>query len=855
MSHEETVRILAAKFRASNDARPVLLIGAGGSFSSGVPAAAESVRRLSKRVYADVVLGGSVPPEQVKPGEWQSWLHQQPWFLKGDDRLAENFPLVVEHLLTPAEYRKRLLLEIIEPLEIGKGYKRVAELMTKGLLSTVMTTNFDTCLPRALAEVRAHLGHVAEVNRHPQDFNEFSLYAKAQIIWLHGKAEQYSDRNKADEISSLDQELTRRLFPLLTECPLIVVGYRGSEPSVMDYLLGEGAKETQKFKNGIYWCIRKGETPHPNVEALQRKVHPNFQLLEIDGFDELFDDLAKALKSEDRYLHARKAEGSRTTAAFDDRPVAAATLEDLDHDLMVAILKEYCLKLGRPEVTRESLLGLLREQSLIVNKDNKEVPTAGCLLLFAKEPGRWFRHAVVSASIGGKKRRVFAGNLITQYRELLEWLADKDVNPVLKVKRRTTHDEKQAYPDRVLIELLVNMLVHRDYEQSAPAAIDVSPGVSITFSNPGGLPESVVARLEPDDTGRFRPRGQVSDLRNRALCDIFFGMRAMERAGTGLTDVEDMQQAHGGEAQFTHEAKGARFTARVLQPVASSGSRDVARDARPTEVYVLNFIPFLSIPDTISVVRLAQSWKERPHDLPLEEAGTFCIQGDNHVWSFAPLPVLKAVFGSFAVSSESRAWRRTEIESDPDQRRVLSHLLRRHFERHLKQFAIRGLVIEDGKQKGRRAYFEGNDGKARCYVYDAPTRKNIQRWVVKQRGPDGMKAWFENEGFGYEVAQMDGVWGVRIKPFYMFTGRDAKKPLPSFARTARATRRMKFDRNQSVENDLTFWGRFLSQGAQTVNIGHQHVDDLLLSGAFLTVEITEEEESRAAGKGQNPKAA
>ena len=231
------------------------------------------------------------------------------------------------------------------------------------------------------------------------------------------------------------------------------------------------------------------------------------------------------------------------------------------------------------------------------------------------------------------------------------------------------------------------------------------------------------------------------------------------------------------------------------------------------------------------------------------------MQGDNYVWSFAPLPILRSIFGSYADQEASRAWRRSELEADQDRRRVLSNLLRRHFERHLRGFAVHGLLIENGKQKGRRAYFEGNDGKARWYVYDSPARKNIQRGVVKQRGPDGYRAWFENEGFGYEVAQMDGVWGVRIKPFYMFTGRDAKKPLPSFARTARATRRMKLDRNQNVENDLTFWGRFLSRGAQTINIGQHHVEDLLLAGSFLTVEVIEEEDDGESRQSQNPKAA
>ncbi|WP_102961228.1 hypothetical protein [Mangrovicella endophytica] len=856
MSQQETIRILTRIFRATNSARPVMLLGAGASFSSGVPTAAESVKRLAKRVYAEQVLGGSVPPEQVRLTEWQTWLHDQPWFLKGEDRLAENFPLVVQHLLKPAEYRKQLLLDLIQPTNgIGKGYHRLAELVVKGLISTLLTTNFDTCLPAALGAVRHHIGYVAEVNRRAGDLNEFSLYAKAQIVWLHGRAEQYSDQNLVEEIQRLDPELVGKLIPLVADSPLVVIGYRGAEPSIMEHLLGDGAAQTNNFKNGIYWCIRKGETLHPNVEALHRRIGSNFEPLEIQGFDELMDQLTRDLKSEDRYLYATARGASGAATAFDDQSVPDAKTADLDHDLMIATLKEYCEKLGRPAVTRDTLPGLLREQGLIVQQNGQEVPTAGCVLLFGREPQRWFPHAVISTSIGGKKRRVFEGNLITQHRDLIEWLGQKDANPTLKVKKRTTHDERLAYPERALVELLVNMLVHRDYSRSDPAVITVSPSESVRFSNPGGLPDSVAAQLDLGEDGRFKPRVEVSGLRNRALCDIFFGIRAMERAGTGLVDVEHMLADHGGETEFTNDMQGERFTAVVKQPAASAGSKLVARDERPTEVYVLNFIPFISIPDTVSVVKLAGSWGARPTHLPIDEAGTFIIQGEQYIWSFAPLPVLHAVFGSYADKSGCRAWRRTEIEADPDRRRVLSWLLRKHFEHHLRGFALRGLVIEEGTKRGRRAYFEGNASGARCYVYDSPARKNIQRWVVKQRGPDGYKAWFENEGFGFEVTQMDGVWGVRIKPFYMFTGRDAKKPLPSFARTAKATRRMKLDRNQNVENDLTFWGRFLSQGAQTINLGQQHVDDLILGASFVSVEVIEEESGSAADQRSHTKAA
>ncbi|MBA76502.1 MAG: hypothetical protein CMO30_14615 [Tistrella sp.] len=51
---------------------------------------------------------------------------------------------------------------------------------------------------------------------------------------------------------------------------------------------------------------------------------------------------------------------------------------------------------------------------------------------------------------------------------------------------------------------------------------------------------------------------------------------------------------------------------------------------------------------------------------------------------------------------------------------------------------------------------------------------------------------------------------------------------------------MKFDRNQSVESDLTFWGRFISGGAPVVNLGHGPVKDLLLEGSFMSLDVPEE---------------
>src|SRR2546425_146499 len=134
---KEAVSVLASLLRPSDGPCPLLLLGAGASFRSGVPTAADSVRQIARIFYSERVLRNSRPPERVKPSEWESWLQSLPWFIAGSDRLAENFPLAVEHLLVPAEFRKKIILDLMRPVNgISAGYKVLADFVMRGLVRT-----------------------------------------------------------------------------------------------------------------------------------------------------------------------------------------------------------------------------------------------------------------------------------------------------------------------------------------------------------------------------------------------------------------------------------------------------------------------------------------------------------------------------------------------------------------------------------------------------------------------------------------------------------------------------------------------------------------------------------------------
>src|SRR5439155_11739304 len=198
------------------------------------------------------------------------------------------------------------------------------------------------------------------------------------------------------------------------------------------------------------------------------------------------------------------------------------------------------------------LLTLMREQGLIVPNADRDKVTVGALLLFGKRTQDFLPHAAVSLTESGKRREIYEGNLIAQHRALLEKLETADVNPLLKLKKRRQHSDQTAYPPRVLVELLVNMLVHRDYEVPEASSIEVQPGSEIVFSNPGGLTQKLAGRVTIEDDGRIVLSESLTDQRNPSLCDIFFGISAMERAGTGLLDVGQLMLGCGGSSAFYH---------------------------------------------------------------------------------------------------------------------------------------------------------------------------------------------------------------------------------------------------------------------------------------------------------------
>ena len=163
---------------------PVLLLGAGASITSGIPAAATTVEKAARWAWCKE--HGRHPDDlAIRRSDYWPWLTAQAWY-RPDVHIAELYPDAIDNLLAVKSDRRQFFEELINPgVRPSKGYEALTHILHQGWISTVLTTNFDQCLERsAILNNRPH--RLVSINT-PDDYVTFSSVPHdPQIVFLHG---------------------------------------------------------------------------------------------------------------------------------------------------------------------------------------------------------------------------------------------------------------------------------------------------------------------------------------------------------------------------------------------------------------------------------------------------------------------------------------------------------------------------------------------------------------------------------------------------------------------------------------------------------------------------------------------
>ena len=835
---------------------PIFLLGAGASVTSGIPLADEMVEQIAREEYC---IENRYSPEdpRIRRSDWYPWLEKQRWY-REERGLAAHYPYVVENILQPRERRRRFFRDTLSTsVPPSSGYERMAELIARKVVRTVLTTNFDTILPE-VCRGNPRIHHL-DVIQTASDYTKLSTDpADPQIVYLHGSVDHYTDINSIDEIDRpLDEALVSSLVHLLKDHPLIVIGYRGAEPSVMQHLLINHIDETNGYRHGIYWGVRNDRAEA--LDSLPQFVHEladgiqgHFQIVPIVGFDGVMEELWEHVSQKQFETEVSRVAGGPEKIAsqpYDLRNLKEASIDDFEWPLLRTRLVQYCNRTDiriPEEIGRDWILQQICKRDLAVQTKIGEIlPTVGGYLLFAQQPQHHIQTAQVIVRLRGHREwlanvlddtddddiggahveRVVEGHLWSQLEAVYETLAIVNQPFLLKDEvSKTTY----PYPPDALREIVVNALVHRDYEISGPIVIEIEQ-TCIRVQNPGGLISEVERQVKRTSHGEIardtlqtafenQIKGGIRGIkgyRNAVVADLFYGAGTMEKAGSGLSEVWRSGQENNNEVNFgpINDNTAFEITIHRRPEVVDEVTRTAAHSNFTR--HASNLLEVVALPEVLwhagTRARKARDvWENTgakwlPPFVPYEKR-IFTFHDLSNPWN--PLRSQIDVSDIVEVPVE-------EFIADYGERRfvwLLNECLYRHFK-------AQNLSIDKDRM---RAYFPQTDEGPRAIKYQARIRQ-ATRTVVKRKS-----GHWEHKSFRFRFERFGDTWTLVVLPGYVFTTDGKSNFLERDTVNRLSTKREGRDYNNIVHNDLVFWAWVLSDGQHStfaLNMGHGDAQD------------------------------
>jgi hypothetical protein len=267
-------------------------IGAGASRTAGLPTATDIIWYMKRRYYRQEenqdVSEQDAQHDAVK-AKIQAFMDARgfprPWS-------EGEYSAYFDRIFGDNKERQRRFLSAIlseDKVTLSVGNRVLAAMLAAGFTRLVFTTNFDTMVERAYAEVsRRSLAafHLEGSHSAIRALNneEYPLYCK-----MHGDFRHDSIKNLTTDLATQNDELARCFQTSATRAGLIVAGFSGRDASIME-LFNRALDQPNAFQNGLFWTEIRALKPPPAVTALIAKAKSKgieSSLIPIETYDAL----------------------------------------------------------------------------------------------------------------------------------------------------------------------------------------------------------------------------------------------------------------------------------------------------------------------------------------------------------------------------------------------------------------------------------------------------------------------------------------------------------------------------------------------------------------------------------------
>ncbi|HET7570365.1 MAG TPA: SIR2 family protein [Gammaproteobacteria bacterium] len=314
-------------------ARPenfVWFLGAGTSRAAGLMTASDIIWDLKKRYYCreeNQEIDRQDVQSQAVRERIQSFMTSRAFPEEGADG---EYTAYFEKIFGMDKERQRRYLKAAlseDKVTLSVGNRVLAALMSERHARAVFTTNFDTVVERAFAEVAGaslaayHLeGSASAVQAINNE--EFPLYVK-----LHGDFRHDNLKNLPADLATQNDGLARCLAIAGGRFGFVVCGYSGRDGSVMSALHSVLAGPNP-FPHGLFWTGMKGAPALESVSKLLADAKARgvtAEYIEIETFDTLLLRLWRNVEGVSPELDAMVRKARRTAVDIPVPPVGAHT--------------------------------------------------------------------------------------------------------------------------------------------------------------------------------------------------------------------------------------------------------------------------------------------------------------------------------------------------------------------------------------------------------------------------------------------------------------------------------------------------------------------------------------------------
>ena len=292
----------------------------------------------------------------------------------------------------------------------------------------------------------------------------------------------------------------------------------------------------------------------------------------------------KALASEED-IHILEEKRLRFGKRFEEMPCSPARLSDLDLSVFQNI---YLPRAFQAQVIEDDDRPVQEQMAALRFYDLKtDAPTNLGMLLFGKHPEMFIPSAYLQyVKFGGPDNscdilaeNAYKGPFIRMIDELNAFVKVGVASPHSVRISALQEETRYRYPDWSIRELLLNSIIHRDYQiGNAPIKFYDYDGSRIEISNPGGLYGQATPENFP----------HVSDYRNPLLAEAMKVMGFVNKFNRGIAKVKAEMATNGNPAPIFDVNKRTEFRV-TLRPAEASvdernGNQNGNRNEQKTPV-------------------------------------------------------------------------------------------------------------------------------------------------------------------------------------------------------------------------------------------------------------------------------